>query len=82
MSAVKKTVTTTVEAEWHLKGADPTIAEWILIAEEVKRLDVPRNLTLKLERSMEQREPHKIVMEKYVKDDSDKPLPVYRGESK
>lgn len=73
----RTTVTTTIEASWDLKGADPSIEEWIKIADECKNLGVPRTLKLKLERSMDEHTPHRIVMEKFV-DETVPKKQVYR----
>lgn len=40
---VQQNVVTTVSAEWILKGAKPTVAEIIAMAEDLKKSGIPRN---------------------------------------
>lgn len=81
MAGVKSTITTTVEASWDIKGINPTISEWLKIANDIKFLDIPKTLELRIERSMSENESHKVVMEKHVAE-SQPTTPVYRAEKK
>jgi hypothetical protein len=83
---IKRTVTTTIDAEWEIEGILPTIAEIIQIADECKQERFDRKLTLELiPRGMDslgKTDKAKIKMKTYVNNDQEQAMPkVYRGAS-
>lgn len=76
--STKITQTTTIEASWPIKSITPTIAEWLQIANDLKGLDVPKNLELRICPSMDEHQPHEVKMEKYVSEETPQPK-VFRA---